>query len=320
MCPCKCPRPALAILCLTTLLGCSPTGGELRLAEPGEGEPKSVVDFHVEYASRPGDHSKDKVFYDGLDVGTGKHTLFPQSGRVTVSTAFWHEEVHSEWQNVPVTRYESSSESVRDSCASTDAHGHCESGYTHQTVTKAVTRYERQQVSVTREIPDGSCTTESTFRFAKDRRYRVNYRFIAAAQCELTCVDDAGDRCGVPAPTEPVAAPVRDRRVAHPLRAVGIAVTTVGAAGVLVGLGTGLAAGSQKPTIREHCDVAKTCDEEGLAAASKGRDYAIASTISLLAGGAILVGGVVLMNLPSTWKRVQVGANGLGSLFVSGQF
>lgn len=51
-----------------------------------------------------------------------------------------------------------------------------------------------------------------------------------------------------------------------------------------------------------------------------GRDYAIASTSSLLARGAILAGGVVLMNLPSTWKRVQVGANGPGSLCVSGQF
>jgi hypothetical protein len=278
------------------------------------------VEFRVEYASRPGDRSRDKVLYDDFEVGSGKHALFPQSGVVRVSTEFWHEEVHSEWQTVPVTRYRSSLESVFDSCASRDSSGHCRSGYTYQHVSKAVTEHERRYVSVTREIPDGGCTTARKFRFAKDRRYHVNYRFIAAGQCDLTCVDDAGDPCGVLSPSEPVAPPVRDRKIAHPLHGLGIAATALGATGLLVGVGTGLVALSQKPTIRDHCDVAKTCDEEGLKATATGRDFAIASTLSLLGGGAVFVGGVVLMNLPSTWMRVQVGASGPGSIHLSGQF
>ena len=53
------PLPVLVILGALGMVGCAGKTGEMRLAEPHEGEAKAVVDFQVEYATKPPKEARD---------------------------------------------------------------------------------------------------------------------------------------------------------------------------------------------------------------------------------------------------------------------
>jgi hypothetical protein len=79
-------------------------------------------------------------------------------------------------------------------------------------------------------------------------------------------------------------------------RPVGIAAMATGAVGVGAGaiLGGLAIAQRNKSNADNHCDARNTCDPEGLALRNQAVDLGNASTASLVAGAAVLAGGVVL--------------------------
>ena len=89
----------------------------------------------------------------------------------------------------------------------------------------------------------------------------------------------------------------------------------MGGAGV-VGLGIGAAFGASTISKQNesnadgHCDAANTCDDAGLALRSEAITAATVSTIGIIAGGAALVGGVVLV---LTAPSAPGPASGLGA-------
>ncbi len=301
------------------LAGCGGMSSDVRLSEPRAEEPKALVNFRVDHAVSPGDHSRDRLSYDGFEIDAGEHALFPQPARLAFATKFWHEESHTERRSVPVTSYEYSSESRYNYCISTDRRGRCESGTTTERVRRAVTTYEMQNVLVTTEVPDGACSASQAYRFSAGRRYQVVFTFRADGQCEVSCNVDDGQQCDPLAASVAVPPPVRDKYSAHPLHGVGIGLTALGVAGLATAAGTGIVALAQKPTIRDHCDANKLCDGEGIRASARGLDYSIATTILGLGGGAALIAGLVLAGKPGTWTRLMIGASPT-SVQLSGRF
>ena len=89
-------RPArLAVpLLFLGMAACNEPSSQVRLASPSANEPSATVDFHVEYRSHPGDKSLDRADYDGVEIGTGAHTIFARPANVKVGTKFWHVESH----------------------------------------------------------------------------------------------------------------------------------------------------------------------------------------------------------------------------------
>ena len=98
-------------------------------------------------------------------------------------------------------------------------------------------------------------------------------------------------------PDEPPEAPSAPPWKRIPL---GYWVGGVGAASLVVGLGTGAAVFAKKGTIGDHCDAAKVCDQEGLDAASSAHTLATVSTVATVVGVAGLgVGAYLLLARPA---------------------
>jgi hypothetical protein len=92
-------------------------------------------------------------------------------------------------------------------------------------------------------------------------------------------------------------------------RILGIGMGAVGIAGIAVGTIFGLQASSKNDDASSHCRGDNLCDSEGIRLDKEGRDAATISTISFIAGGALLAGGVVLfLTAPSGKKREQSAA------------
>lgn len=90
-------------------------------------------------------------------------------------------------------------------------------------------------------------------------------------------------------------------------RLLGYIVGGVGVAGLAVGLGFGASALSLKGDRDARCN-GGFCDPEGLDKDKSARDAATISTIGVIAGGALLAGGVALvLTAPKTKKPVSVG-------------
>ncbi len=118
---------------------------------------------------------------------------------------------------------------------------------------------------------------------------------------------------GAPVPEKPVAAPrpVIAEKLAttepRPLRTAGFIVGGVGVAGLGVGVVTGLMAMGKASTVRSHCDTTTyACDSEGVDAAKSGNVLAPVSTVSFIAGGVLLAGGVTMVFLGSKKKESTV--------------
>jgi hypothetical protein len=69
----------------------------------------------------------------------------------------------------------------------------------------------------------------------------------------------------------------------------------LGAGGLALGVGavTGLLAIDRNAFMNDHCDAARSCDADGLDAGRSGRTFDIVSTVSFIAAGALVVGGIV---------------------------
>lgn len=78
------------------------------------------------------------------------------------------------------------------------------------------------------------------------------------------------------------------------LRSYGWAFAGVGAAGVAAGAVFGVLTIGRKRVVDEHCE-ARLCDDVGVDAARAGRTWSTASTVSFIAGGVLLAGGLALV-------------------------
>jgi hypothetical protein len=89
---------------------------------------------------------------------------------------------------------------------------------------------------------------------------------------------------------------------------IGISVTSVGTIGVLAGLGLGLYAKQQKDESRTHClvDEHNRCTSDSVQLRRRAERFALASTITTVASGAILTTGIVLWaTAPTPTKRAS---------------
>jgi hypothetical protein len=315
----SCRRPArLAVpLLFLGVAACNEPPSQIRLASPSATEQSAQVDFHVEYRSRPGDKSLDRADYDGVEIGTGAHTIFARPAKVKVGTKFWHVESHWEERDETVTEYKTESET--DWCARRDRRGDCQSGT--RLVTKPHTKRVRSTYLVRVAVPDGACSKEGSFRFEAGKKHHVEYTFVSKDLCTLTCTTDDGSPCAEIAEAA-VPPAVTDKYTPHPMHALGVGVTTVGVLGALAGAGVGIAALSKRGDVSDHCDANKVCDAQGLAAVSDGQRLATASSLMFAASTGVFIGGLLIMRMPGRWDRtpVTVGADGRGLVTVSGAF
>jgi len=97
----------------------------------------------------------------------------------------------------------------------------------------------------------------------------------------------------------------------------------VGVASLLVGGVTGILSLKKVSTVKDHCDGNLACDAEGVDAASSGHTFSTISTITLIAGGALVVGSAALWYFGWRTKRATLAPtasrDGAG-LTVVGQF
>jgi hypothetical protein len=101
---------------------------------------------------------------------------------------------------------------------------------------------------------------------------------------------------------EPAPVPVADEGPprGRTQRIAGVVMSGVGLAGLAVGTVFGLRASSRNNDAAAHCSSNNACDAEGIRLDSEGRDAATISTIAFIAGGALAVGGlVVVLTAPS---------------------
>jgi hypothetical protein len=124
------------------------------------------------------------------------------------------------------------------------------------------------------------------------------------------------DTEGPPTPQEPAA------RGWGAQRTVGLLVTGLGGAGLAVGLALGTRTLVLKQARSHYCDPGNVCDAEGVSIDQQARTAATASTITVVAGAAVLAAGVVLvLTAPSNPVRVGVSLDpGGAGLRVGGQW
>jgi hypothetical protein len=106
------------------------------------------------------------------------------------------------------------------------------------------------------------------------------------------------------------------------MKTIGIAVGAVGLAGIGVGSFFGIRASEKWKEAKTHCNSSYECDQTGVELTDQARSSGNIATLGFIAGGALLVAGVVLFFTAPSGKppsRVNVGI-GPGSLLVGGKF
>jgi hypothetical protein len=154
-------------------------------------EPHARVNLEVIHLAKPGPRVRDKIVLNGGAIPTGSTTSV-ETGAVTsvrvpigaiarcqLSTNFYHDETRSETESVPTYRQEIE----YDSCATHEYEGHCKGG------TRLVSKRGSELRSVTRqvEVSDGQCEQSAFYRFERDETYTLQFTFISAGECVLTC-------------------------------------------------------------------------------------------------------------------------------------
>lgn len=103
---------------------------------------------------------------------------------------------------------------------------------------------------------------------------------------------DVGDlEPDAPQATTTIVAPKPASGGMSTLSAVGIIVGAVGVASLATGAVTGVMALGRASTVKDHCDDALACDPQGVDAASSGNTLSTVSTITVIAGAVLAVGG-----------------------------
>lgn len=106
------------------------------------------------------------------------------------------------------------------------------------------------------------------------------------------------------------------------MKTIGIAVGAVGLAGIGIGSFFGLRASEKWKDAKTHCNTSYECDQSGVELADQARSSGNIATLGFIAGGALLVAGVVLFFTAPAGKpanAVKVGV-GPGSLLLGGSF
>lgn len=105
-------------------------------------------------------------------------------------------------------------------------------------------------------------------------------------------------------------------------RVAGVVLMGVGGLSVLVAAGTGIAAVVQNNSSNEFCDYQARCTASGLKDRNTARAYGWASTISAVAGGALMgTGLVVFLTAPSSRKPQSASLRlGTGGVSIEGSF
>jgi hypothetical protein len=105
----------------------------------------------------------------------------------------------------------------------------------------------------------------------------------------------------MPNPPEGASGQSRDTETS-PLRTVGFITAGVGVAGVAVGSVFGVLTLGKKSDVEAHCK--PNCDGTGTDAQSAGKTFSTVSTVSFIAGGVLLAGGITLIVIsPKAEKR-----------------
>lgn len=106
------------------------------------------------------------------------------------------------------------------------------------------------------------------------------------------------------------------------MKTIGIAVGALGLAGIGVGSFFGIRASEKWADAKTRCNSRYECDETGVSLTDEARSSGNVATLGFIAGGALLVAGVVLFFTAPPGKparKVNVGV-GPGSLLVGGTF
>jgi hypothetical protein len=106
------------------------------------------------------------------------------------------------------------------------------------------------------------------------------------------------------------------------MKTIGIAVGAIGIAGIGVGSFFGIRASEKWKEAKTHCNSSYECDQTGVDLTEQARSSGNIATLGFVAGGAMLIAGVVLFFTAPSGKpanRVKVGV-GPGSLLVGGSF
>jgi hypothetical protein len=144
-------------------------------------------------------------------------------------------------------------------------------------------------------LDPGLHTFEATAPGRKAWTARVNIgqtasqKSIAVPLLDLAAGEQAGD-----AVTPVQDKPAEPQSSGGAQRAVGLVMGGVGLVGVGVGAFFGLQASSKNDDAAALCRTETQCTPEGLALDKEARDAATVSTISMIAGGVLLVGGLVV--------------------------
>lgn len=125
-----------------------------------------------------------------------------------------------------------------------------------------------------------------------------------------------------PPPSAPLPAD-RAESTGSTQRVVGLVVGGVGVAGLAIGTVFGLSAKSTHDDAKTHCRTEALCDAQGLALTDDARASGNVSTVAFVAGGALVVGGVVLFVTAPSGSRSATGRHmasrvGLGSIALEG--
>lgn len=156
-----------------------------------------------------------------------------------------------------------------------------------------------------RVVADGFESTLVTHTIAEGAREDVRVELgalrperLRAAREEARAVPLAGDTGRGETGTAPSAAP-------GPMRTAGFVTLGSGVVGLTIAAVTGALALARKSDVDAHCD-ASSCDDIGAEASRSGRTYATVASVTAALGGALAIGGVVLLVASPSPRRASV--------------
>jgi hypothetical protein len=158
-----------------------------------------------------------------------------------------------------------------------------------------------------------------------DRAFVVALRDGQSAEVTLGPGESAPAAASL-APIAPAESP-SPRAARATWRTLGYVAGVTGVASIAVGAVTGALALHEASVVKGHCQIpAYTCDAQGVSAGATGQSYALASTVTLAVGAALVVTGVLLVLVNRAPKSEQsalavlpyAGPSGGGALAILG--
>jgi tetratricopeptide (TPR) repeat protein len=168
-------------------------------------------------------------------------------------------------------------------------------------------------------VDRGKHTLEATARGKK--RFIATIEVSEADPSPTVAIPALEDDAPPPTPRDAAPArPAEDVGGGSPQKTIAVVLAAVGVAGVGTGAFFGLRASSRWSDAKSHCDERLECDATGVALADEARTSGNVSTISFIAGGALVaLGAVLFFTAPKNAGGMHVGI-GPGSLLLGGAF